>query len=192
MPELVSSTEHIQNRILILREQRVIMDTDLAALYGVTTKRLNEQIKRNAKKFPEDFVFQLSREEAEKLRRGASQRADDNNDVLNRSQNATGSQRHRDPRFLPYAFTEHGAIQAANVLNSEAATTMSVAVVRAFVGLRALIVNHKALSSKLAELDARIGTHDKQLAAIVEAIRQLTCPPDPRHNRKIGFHRGHR
>jgi hypothetical protein len=111
---------------------------------------------------------------------------------LNRSQFATGSQKHRDPRFLPYAFTEHGAIQAANVLNSDAATEMSVHVVRAFVRLRLLVVNHKAIAAKLAELDARVGAHDGQLAAVIAAIRKLTAPEGPRHRRKIGFHRGNR
>jgi hypothetical protein len=93
---------------------------------------------------------------------------------------------------LPYAFTEHGAIQAANVLNSEAATDMSVQVVRAFVRLRQLIANHRALSAKLAELDQRVGAHDEQLAALIEAIRQLAAPEGPRHRRKIGFHPGNR
>jgi hypothetical protein len=184
--------EHIQARILILRDQRVLLDADLAALYGVTTKRLNEQVKRNWRKFPSDFVIQLTQDELKKVRSERKQDSDIKRDALNRSQNATGSQRHRDPRFLPYAFTEHGAIQAANVLNSETATLMSVAVVRAFVRLRQLVVNHKALAAKLAELDARVGGHDEQLAAIVEAIRQLTAPVDPEHSRKIGFHRGNR
>jgi hypothetical protein len=186
------SLEHIQTRILVLREQRVLLDADLAELYGVSTKRLNEQVKRNARKFPEDFVFQLTREEMDAIRRAQQQDPALKGHAVNRSQNATGSQRHRDPRFLPYAFTEHGAIQAANVLNSETATTMSVAVVRAFVRLRQLVVNHKALAAKLAELDARVGAHDEQLAAIIEAIRQLAAPDGPDHNRKIGFHRGNR
>lgn len=187
----VTPTELIQSRILVLRGQRVMIDADLAALYGVPTKRLNEQVRRNARKFPEDFVFRLTREEAETIQRSRSQ-----NTAIptasNRSQNATGSQKHRDPRFLPYAFTEHGAVQAANILNSDAATDMSVQVVRAFIRLRQLIVNHKALSAKLSELDARVGAHDEQLSAIVQAIRQLATPARPRHHRKIGFHHGNR
>jgi len=167
--------EPIQNHILVLRGQRVLLDADLAALYGVSTKRLNEQVKRNARKFPEDFVFQLTpREKAEVVA------------------NCDHLKNLRFAKTRPYAFTEHGAIQAANVLNSETATTMSVAVVRAFVRLRQMIVNHKALAAKLAELDSRVGAHDEQLAAIIEAIRQLTAPPGPAHNRKIGFHRGNR
>lgn len=174
MSELVP-TERIQSRILILRDQRVLLDSDLAALYGVPTKRLNEQVKRNARKFPDDFVFRLtSKEKAEVVAKC---------DHL------------RNLRFtknLPYAFTEHGAIQAANVLNSEAATAMSVAVVRAFVRLRQMISDHKALAAQLAELDARVGGHDEQIAAIIATIRQLTAPDAPQHDRKIGFHRGNR
>jgi len=174
MAELVS-TEHIQSHILILRDQRVLIDADLATLYGVPTKRLNEQVKRNPRKFPDDFVFQLtSAEKAEVVAKC---------DHLRKLRFA---------KTLPYAFTEHGAIQAANVLNSEAATTMSIAVVRAFVRLRQMIVNHKALGAKLAELDTRVGAHDEQLAAIIAAIRQLTATPEARHRRKIGFHRGNR
>lgn len=166
--------ERIQGRIIVLRGQRVLLDADLAELYEVPTKRLNEQVKRNVDKFPEDFMFRLTKEEAEQVLRS-------------RSQNAT-SRRGQNVKYLPYAFTEHGAIQAANVLSSPAATEMSVQVVRAFVGLRQLMVNHKALSSKLAELDARVGAHDEQLVAIIEAIRQLAEPvPTAANSRKIGF-----
>ena len=174
MSKLVS-LEHIQSRILILRDLRVLLDADLAALYGVATYRLNEQVKRNRRKFPRDFVFQLtSREKAEVIAK------------------CDHLQKLRFARTRPYAFTEHGAIQAANVLNSKAATMMSVAVVRAFVRLRQMISDHKALAAKLAELDARVGGHDEQIAGIIEAIRQLTAPDGLEHNRKIGFHRGNR
>ena len=165
--------EPIQSCILVLRGVRVILDADLARLYGVATKRLNEQVKRNARKFPEDFMFQLSREEARDL-------------AALRSQNAT-LKRGEHIKHLPYAFTEHGAIQAANVLNSAAAAEMSVHVVRAFVRLRQLVVNHKAIAAKLAEIEARVGAHDEQLAAVIEALRRLTAPDGPRHRRKIGF-----
>lgn len=177
MTELVP-TELIQSRILVLRGQRVIIDADLAALYGVPTKRLNEQVRRNARKFPEDFCFQLTADEASHW-------------LSSRSQNAT-LKRGKNIKYLPSAFTEHGTIQAANILNSETATDLSVQIVRAFVRPRQLIVNHKALSAKLTELDARVGTHDEQLAAIVKAIRQLAAPENPRHRRKIGFHHGNR
>lgn len=109
-----------------------------------------------------------------------------------RSQIATSSGGHGGRRTLPWAFTEHGAIMAANVLNSDAAVEMSVHVVRAFIRLRQLMVNHKVLAGKLAELDARLGEHDEQLAAIVAAIRQLTTPDAPTHGRKMGFHQGNR
>lgn len=110
----------------------------------------------------------------------------------NWSQIATSSQSHGGRRSRPYAFTEHGAIQAANILNSDAAAEMSVHVVRAFIQLRQMVVIHKAIATKLAELDARLGQHDEQLAAMVAALRQLTMPDGPRHRRKIGFHQGNR
>ncbi len=142
--------ESIQSHILVLRGVRVILDTDFARLYGVPTKRLNEQVKRNEKKFPDDFMFRVTQEEAQVIARS-------------RSQNATLKQG-GNIKYLPYAFTEHGAIQAANILASDAATEMSVHVVRAFVRLRLLVVNHKAIATKLAELDAKVGAHDEQLA----------------------------
>ena len=159
----------------MLRGQRVLLDADLAALYGVSTKQLNQQIKRNPLKFPSDFLFRLTKEEK--------------TEVVTKCDHL---QALKFSPVLPYAFTEHGAIQAANILNSDKSTEMSIAVVRAFVGLRQLMVNHKALSSKLAELDARVGAHDEQLAAIVQAIRQLAEPVAPRNRRKIGFHPGNR
>jgi len=174
MSELVP-TELIQNRILVLRGQRVIIDADLAALYGVPTKRLNEQVRRNSKKFPEDFVIILTSEEKAEVVAKC--------DHLKRLRFSVN---------LPYAFTEHGAIQAANILNSEAATEMSVQIVRAFVRLRQLIVNHKAFAAKLTELDARVGAHDGQIAALIQAIRELAAPEGSSHRRKIGFHRGNR
>lgn len=191
--------ERIQARILVLRGVRVILDADLAALYGVPTKRLNEQVKRNARRFPEDFMFQLTREEARELARLRSQFATLNPQAAerqlvssNRSQFATGSWRHRDPRFLPYAFTEHGAVQAANVLNSETAIAMGVQAVRAFNQLRRMFADHRALAAKLAELEKRVGGHDAHLAAVVQAIRQLAAGATARPRRKIGFHQGNR
>ncbi len=185
--------ERIQSRIVVLRGQRVLLDRDLAAIYEVPTKQLNQAVKRNLDKFPDDFVFQLTRDEALTLQIEASSSFDNQRVESNRSQTVTGSSKHRGKQHLPYAFTEHGAILAANILKSPVATQMSIAVVRAFVGLRQLMVNHKALSAKLAELDARVGAHDEQLAAIVEAIRQLAEPvPAKANSRKIGFHSGNR
>ena len=167
--------EQIGSRILVLRGQRVLLDADLAELYGVSTKRLNEQVKRNATRFPDDFMFRLTAAEVE---------------ALNRSQFATGSQKHRDPRFAPFAFTEHGAIMAATVVNSIRAEEVSVFVVRAFVRLREVLASNKDLAVKLIELERKLKGHDQVIAGILDAIRQLMAPPPeppepPR--RPIGF-----
>ncbi len=184
--------ERIQSRILVLRGVRVLLDADLAAIYDVPTKRLIEQMKRNTAKFPEDFVFQLTWEEYIQVRakKNATPSTEGVTDMW--SQNATGSSKSRSAKNLPYAFTEQGALQVANVLNSPAAAQMSIAVIRAFVQLRALMVDHKTLRAKLAELDARVGAHDEQLAAIVEAIRELAVPVEPANARRIGYHKGNR
>lgn len=173
--EIVLGSEEIAQRILVLRGQRVLLDADLARIYGVPTKRLNEQVKRNTRRFPEDFVFQLTREEKSEVVA--------NCDHLRNLRFAKG---------LPYAFTEHGAIQAANVLNSDAAIEMGVHVVRAFVRLRQWLGTQEAFAAKLNELESRVGQHDEQLGAVIEALRQLTSSPEPSHDRKMGFHRGNR
>ena len=152
-----------------LRGQAVLLDTDLAALYGVTVKRLNEQVRRNAKRFPEDFAFLLTAKEWANLK----------------SQFATSSG-HGGRRKLPYAFTEHGAIMASNVLHSEQAETMSVAVVRAFVKLRRMALSVEALARKVAALEQN---YDAHFRVVFDAIRQLMAPPDP-PRRKIGFDAG--
>ena len=182
----------ISARIVVLRGQRVLLDADLARIYAVSTKRLNEQVKRNARRFPADFMFQLTRKEAESLLSRTLQVTPDDEQALKRSQIATGSRKHRDLRFLPFAFTEHGAIQASNVLNSDAAIEMGVYVVRAFLQLRQWLGTQRAFADKLDELESRVGAHDEQLAAVVEALRQLASPAGPDHDRKIGFHTGNR
>lgn len=185
--------ERIQSRIRVLRGQRVLLDADLAEIYEVPTKRLNEQVKRNIQRFPMDFMFQLTVEEAELVQRLRSQTATLNADGSLRSQNATSNTQDRGGRrYLPFAFTEHGAVQLSNILRSERAIEMGIAVVRAFVQLRAHMTDHKTLRAKLAELDARVGAHDEQLTAIVEAIRELAVPVEPDTKRKIGYHRGNR
>lgn len=167
--------ERIQSLILVVRGQRVVMDRDLAELYGVPTRQLKQAVKRNSAKFPEDFAFELSMEEAAAAR-------------LSRSQNVTLNKgRGGNVKYAPLVFTEHGVVQAANVLRSEAAVQMSVQVVRAFVQLRHMVVNHKAIRSKLTELESRIGEHDEQLAAIVDALRHLSEPVLPEERRRIGF-----
>jgi hypothetical protein len=164
--------ERIESRILLVRGHKVILDSDLAELYGVTTKRLNEQVKRNHERFPGDFMFQLTFEEAKSLR----------------SQFATSSQRHGGRRYRPYVFTEHGAIMAAGVLNTHRAIEVSVYVVRAFVKLREMLRAHKELARKLAELEKRIEGHDEEIVALFEAIRQLMEPP-AKSTKRIGFYR---
>ncbi len=164
--------EQISSSILQLRGQRVLLDNELAALYGVTTKRFNEQVKRNKDRFPEDFMFRLVRAEV---------------DALNRSQIATGSQKHRDPRFPPFAFTEHGAIMAATILNSPRAAEMSVYVVRALVQLRDMLASNKELARRLDELERKLATHDQAITGILKTIRELMSPaPEPKR-RGIGF-----
>ena len=163
--------EDVSRAFVVLRGRRVLLDAELAALYGVTTKRLNEQVKRNAERFPEDFMFRLSRTET---------------DALNRSHSATGSQKHRDPRFPPYAFTEHGAIMAATTLNSRRAVEMSLYVVRAFVRLREFLATNRAVARKLDELESRLQTHDEAITGILRTLRGLMSPPAS-ERRGIGF-----
>jgi len=171
----VVSVEQITQSILVFRGHKVLLDSDLAELYGVPTKALNQAVKRNAERFPEDFMFRLSGPEAE---------------ALNRSQPVTGSQKHRDPRFPPNAFTEHGTMMAAMILNSPRAVEMSVYVVRAFVKLRELLSSNRELARRFAQLETRLDKklteHDQQIATILSAIRQLMHPPAPKR-RGIGF-----
>lgn len=164
-------TEAIVQAIRVIRGQKVLLDADLAALYGVETKRFNEQVKRNQQRFPEDFMFQLIEEEFAALR----------------SQNATSNSGRGGRRYLPYAFTEHGAIMAATILNSPWATEVSVYVVRAFVKLRELLASQHTLIQRLDALEATLTEHDQAIAEIVKALRQLMIPPDPPKKRQIGF-----
>ena len=168
----------LESLILTIRNQKVLLDADLAAIYGVTTKRLNEQVKRNASRFPEDFVFKLTQEEATDIVSSRSQIA-----TLKRGQNI---------KYLPYAFTEHGAIMAATVLNSEEAVKMSLFVVRAFVQMREELAANSAILKRLAEIDKTLLVHDQTLSVIWRKIQPLLtpppvppAPPKPR----IGFHR---
>ena len=172
-------TEIIAERIVIVRDQKVILDSDLAALYGVATRRLNEQVRRNRARFPEDFIFELTAEEFANLK----------------SQFATSSWGGR--RKLPLAFTEHGAIMAATVLNTPRAVEVSVYVVRAFVRLRELVTSHRDLAKRLDELEHKTEAlamqHESfsrntknQLKQVFDALRELMTPPDP-PKRPIGF-----
>jgi len=162
-------TTQIQQQILIVRGQRVMLDGDLAKLYGVTSKRLNEQLKRNAKRFPADFAFQLTLEEAKEIARLRSQ-----NVTLKRGQHI---------KHPPHAFTEHGAIMLASVLNSAVAVRASIYVVRAFVQMRAAVQEYAELSRKIDELAANC---DDQFQEVFDAIRQLMGMPSM-SSRPIGF-----
>ena len=165
--------EQVQSKILFLRGEKVILDSDLAALYGVPTKRLNEQIKRNHERFPPDFMFQLNAEEVDGLR----------------SQIATTNKGSGGRRYKPYALTEHGAIMAASVLNSERAVQTSIYVVRAFVKLRQMLAPYKELMGNLDQLEKKLQTHDKQIIAIVQAIKLLMPPPEEKPKGPFGFHK---
>jgi phage regulator Rha-like protein len=153
-----------------IRGERVIVDSDLAQIYGVSTTRLNEQVKRNAERFPTDFAFRLTRNEMANLM----------------SQIAISSSKHGGRRKLPFVFTEHGAIMAANVLNSKQAVQMSVFVVRAFVKLRDTLATHKELAEKLNELERKLGTPGRAIVSILGTIRQMTEPAGKKA-RAIGF-----
>jgi len=182
-------SENIGERIYTIRGQKVIMDFDLAAIYCVTTKRLNEQVKRNEKRFPSDFIFQLTLREWEDLKAQIMPLKG----LPKRSQFATGLQRHRDPRFMPFAFTEHGAVMVANILRSERAVQMSVFVVRAFVRMRGLLGDSRALARRLADLEkelkARLDIHESAIVSILQRVMDLIDPPIlPTPPRKpIGF-----
>ena len=160
----------IDSKIFVLRGQRVILDTDLAELYGVQARHLNQQVKRNAKRFPFAFCFQVSAHEFKNLR----------------SQNVISSEGHGGTRYRPHVFTEHGAIMAATVLNSERAIEMSVFVVLAFVRMRRAIVENRHILTKLAELERRLESHDGDIRELMEAIRELMLPSEPSRS-SIGF-----
>ena len=160
----------VDSKIFVLRGQRVILDTDLAELYGVQARHLNQQVKRNAKRFPLAFRFQLSEQEFKILR----------------SQNVISSEGHGGTRYRPYVFTEHGTIMAATVLNSKRAIEMSVFVVLAFVRMRRAIAGNRHILTKLAELERRLESHDADIQDLMEAIRELMSPDEPSRSR-IGF-----
>jgi hypothetical protein len=163
--------ERIERMIFFIRGQKVVLDRDLAKLYGVPTFRFNEAIKRHHNRFPRDFAFRLTREEVTNLT----------------SQIAMSKPGRGGRRTLPYAFTEHGAVMAATVLNSPRAVTMSIFVVRAFVSLRNMLLTHKELALKLSELERRIETHDSDICSLFEAIHELMAPLE-KPKRRIGFH----
>jgi ORF6N domain len=168
--------ERIVSRILLVRGQKVMLDADLAELYGVSTGRLNQQVRRNRDRFPSDFMFQMTNQEVERLR---SQIAISIGEMQHVGRGGR--------RYLPHAFTEHGAIMAATILNTPRAIEVSVFVVRAFVRLREMVAANKELSKKLDELERRVSHHDEAITSIVKAIRELAAPPESKPKRRIGF-----
>ncbi len=160
----------IQQRILLIRGEKVIIDSDLAEAYGVTTKALNQAIRRNSDRFPADFMFRLTKKEKQEV-----------------VTNCDHLQNLKYSPVNPCVFTEHGAIMAASVLNSSKAIEVSVFVVRAFVRLREMIAGHKELARRIAKLEKKFGDHDEQIMILVEAIKQLMDPKLPPKARRIGF-----
>jgi hypothetical protein len=162
------STEGIESVIYLIRGERVMLDRDLAELYQVLTKAINQAVRRNSDRFPADFMFQLSEEEVAEL---------------NRSQFVTGSEKHRDPRYRPYAFTEQGVAMLSSVLRSKQAIIVNIEIMRAFVKLRQMLASNAELSRRLNELESK---YDQQFRVVFDAIRQLMETP-MREATEIGF-----
>jgi hypothetical protein len=167
---IILPIENVIKKILYIRNQKVILDRDLAALYKVETRVLKQAVRRNIKRFPEDFMFQFTKDEL----------------LIWRSQTVMSKSVQKGMRHLPFAFTEHGAIMLASVLNSERAVEASVYVIRAFVRLREVLSSNKDLAQKLKELESKIEGHGEQIRDIIEAINQLLLPPE-KPKRQIGF-----
>ncbi len=171
------SIGEVAQRIQLIRGQRVILDTDLAAFYGETTKRLNQQVNRNRARFPEDFMFQLDEEEFSNLRL----------QIATSSLQASAKGSHGGRRYAPLAFTEHGAIMAAMVLNSPRATALSVYVVRAFVELRGMLSSNRELAAKVHTLERKVSTHERNIAELVDSMAELLATPPAPPKRSMGF-----
>ena len=184
--------ERLEPLIFTVRGRRVILDSDLSRVYGVATKALNQAVKRNSDRFPEDFAFQLDAAEAGDLRSQivtlTSQPAEQKGGFQDRSQTVTGSQKRRDPAIRPWVFTEHGALMAANILRSEQAARMSVYVIRAFVRLREELAANAAILKRLAKIDRTLLQHDAALREIYRKLLPLLQPPPEPPKRRIGFH----
>ena len=161
-------SEIIEKKILVIREQKIMLDKDIAELYGVPTRDLNKAIKRNIDRFPVDFVFQLNQEEFSNLKF------------------QFGTSRWGGTRKLPYAFTEQGVAMLSSVLRSKRAVQVNIQIMRTFVKLREILSTHKELAQKLRELELKVESHDERITAIFEAINQLLQPPE-KPARKIGF-----
>ena len=191
MSKEIVSIRQIAQSIYLLRGQKVMLDFDLAALYGVAAKVLNQAVKRNHERFPTDFMFRLSSEEVAYLRSqlvtSSLQSVKDEGIPSNWSQIVTSSRKHRGVTYRPYAFTEQGVAMLSSVLNSERAVKVNIAIMRAFVKLRETLETNRELARQFTELEKRVGKHDEKIDAILEAIRQLMAPPK-KPRREIGFH----
>ncbi len=189
MSKEIVPIDRIAQSILYLRGHKVMLDFDLAALYRVETRILNQAVKRNAARFPTDFMFQISAEEMELVSQFVIPRAEKGSEGSkpNSSQIVMSSRKHRGKRYRPYAFTEQGVAMLSSVLNSDRAVKVNIAIMRAFVKLRETLETNRELARKFKELEVRVGGHDKQIDGIIEAIRQLMAPPK-KPRREIGFH----
>ncbi|MGB9476120.1 MAG: ORF6N domain-containing protein [Candidatus Udaeobacter sp.] len=170
MSKEIIPAERVVESIRWIRGQKVLLDSDLATLYGVTTGNLNKAVKRNAERFPSDFMFQLKPEELAKLK-------------LQFGISSWGGRR----RSRPYVFTEQGVAMLSSVLRSQRAVKVNIAIMRAFVKLRQVLDTNRELAQKFSELERRVGKHDEEIVGILEAIRQLMAPPE-KTRREIGFH----
>ena len=169
---LAVSIQFVERRIYLIRGHKVMIDEDLAELYGESTKRLNQQVNRNRKRFPEDFMFQLTKKEAENLR----------------SQFVTSRSMHGGRRSLPYVFTEHGVAMLSSVLSSERAIEVNITIMRAFIRLRQLLESNEELNRKFAAVIRKLSTHDKYFQVVFEELKRLTEQP-PSERKQIGFKR---
>jgi len=188
MSKEIIPIERIAQAIFVIRKQKVMLDYDLAALYGVEARALNQAVKRNANRFPADFMFRLSAGEVRYLRSQAV--ILDRQDVDKQKLTQTSSQTvisSRGIRYRPYAFTEQGVAMLSSVLNSERAVKVNIAIMRAFVKWRQTLETNRELAQKFSKLERRVGKHDEEIAAILEAIRQLMAQPE-KPRREIGFH----
>jgi hypothetical protein len=180
----IVSTERIAQAIYVIRGQKVMLDFDLALLYGVTTGALNQAVRRNQARFPADFMFRLTAAEEDDLK---SQKGIANNRPRLKSQSVISKPSRGGRRHQPYAFTEQGVAMLASVLKSKRAVKINIAIMRAFVKLREILETNRELARKFADLERHVGKHDEEISAIIDAIRQLMAPPiKPR--REIGFH----
>lgn len=178
-------TESVDRSIVLVRGQKVMLAPDLARLYGVTAKALNQAVKRNLDRFPDDFMFQLTWEEAQCLR---SQNVTLNKSAGSSSSSAGGkSMRGKHVKYLPYAFTEQGVAMLSSVLKSQRAVRVNVEIMRAFVRLRQVLATNAELGRRLDDLEAKVGRHDEQFVAVIQAIRGLMEPPPDPPRKRIGF-----